>query len=173
MHPHHPVCSCMYWWLLTKEPLIIGLFYGKWLIKIRHPVHFCNTVCSRMNVWSHTGKCCRSLSAKEPPMKGFFCGKWPIKISLPPCMFPHDWVISHRQMLQVSFFRWATNDRALLREMTYQNIFATLYVLTWMGYCTQANQSRHAYCTGWRRTVGCLKLQVIFHNRATDYRALL
>jgi len=113
------------------------------------------------------------LSAKEPPMKGFFCGKWPIKISLPPCMFPHDWVISHRQMLQVSFFRWATNDRALLREMTYQNIFATLYVLTWMGYCTQANQSRHAYCTGWRRTVGCLKLQVIFHNRATDYRALL
>ena len=27
--------------------------------------------------------------------------------------------------------------------------------------------------TGWRRLVGCLKLQVIFHKRATNYRALL
>jgi len=28
-------------------------------------------------------------------------------------------------------------------------------------------------CTGWRRLVGCLKLQMIFRKRATDYRALL
>jgi len=27
--------------------------------------------------------------------------------------------------------------------------------------------------TGWRRPIGCLKLQVIFRKRATDYRALL
>jgi len=27
--------------------------------------------------------------------------------------------------------------------------------------------------TGWRRPIGCLNLQVIFRNRATDYRALL
>ena len=27
--------------------------------------------------------------------------------------------------------------------------------------------------TGWRRPIGCLKLQVIFHKRATIYRALL
>jgi len=27
--------------------------------------------------------------------------------------------------------------------------------------------------TGWRRLIGCLKLQVIFRKRATDYRALL
>jgi len=27
--------------------------------------------------------------------------------------------------------------------------------------------------TGWRRPVGCLKLQVIFRKRATNYRALL
>jgi len=26
-------------------------------------------------------------------------------------------------------------------------------------------------CTGWRRTIGCLMLQVIFHKRATKYRA--
>jgi len=27
--------------------------------------------------------------------------------------------------------------------------------------------------TGWRRSIGCLKLQVIFCKRATNYRALL
>jgi len=29
----------------------------------------------------------------------------------------------------------------------------------------------HKYDTGWRRPIGCLKLQVIFHKRATNYRA--
>jgi len=28
-------------------------------------------------------------------------------------------------------------------------------------------------CTGWRRPIGCLKLQVIFHKRATNHGALL
>jgi len=28
-------------------------------------------------------------------------------------------------------------------------------------------------CTGWRRPIGCLKLQFIFRKRATNYRALL
>ena len=28
-------------------------------------------------------------------------------------------------------------------------------------------------CRGWRRPIGCLKLQVIFHQRATNSRALL
>ena len=27
--------------------------------------------------------------------------------------------------------------------------------------------------TGWRRPIGCLKLQVIFRERATNYKALL
>jgi len=29
------------------------------------------------------------------------------------------------------------------------------------------------WTTGWRRCIGCLKLQVIFRKRATNYRALL
>jgi len=33
--------------------------------------------------------------------------------------------------------------------------------------------SRGAINTGWRRHIGCLKLQVVFRERATDYRALL
>ena len=34
------------------------------------------------------------------------------------------------------------------------------------------NTYAHMY-TGWRRLIGCLKLQVIFRKRATNYRALL
>ena len=30
-----------------------------------------------------------------------------------------------------------------------------------------------AFGTGWQRPIGCLKLQVIFRKRATNYRALL
>ena len=29
------------------------------------------------------------------------------------------------------------------------------------------------HCTGWRRLIGSLKLQIIFHKRATKYRSLL
>jgi len=32
---------------------------------------------------------------------------------------------------------------------------------------------RALHPTGWRRPIGCLKLQVIFHKRAPNYRALL
>ena len=31
----------------------------------------------------------------------------------------------------------------------------------------------NAQTTGWRRLIGCLKLPVMFHKRATNYRALL
>jgi hypothetical protein len=34
-------------------------------------------------------------------------------------------------------------------------------------------QSLASSYTGWRRPVGCFKLQVIFHKRATNYRVLL
>jgi len=40
--------------------------------------------------------------------------------------------------------------------------------------CTFWQQSTlHSLSTGWRRLIGCLKLQVIFRKRATNYRALL
>jgi len=37
---------------------------------------------------------------------------------------------------------------------------------------TQHLSSTTSLCTGWRRGIGCLKLQVIFRKRATMYRAL-
>ena len=43
---------------------------------------------------------------------------------------------------------------------------------------THCNTLQHSskvlhFATGWRRLIGCLKLQVIFRKRATNYRALL
>jgi len=42
--------------------------------------------------------------------------------------------------------------------------------------CVRVGSAAHARLfsvTGWRRHIRCLKLQVIFRKRATDYRALL
>ena len=38
--------------------------------------------------------------------------------------------------------------------------------------CIYTYVSMHIY-TGWRRLIGSLKLQIIFHRRATKYRSLL
>jgi len=42
-------------------------------------------------------------------------------------------------------------------------------------FCGKSNKrySTKDIATGWRRLIGCLKLQVIFRKRATNYRALL
>ena len=48
---------------------------------------------------------------------------------------------------------------------------------TWRGWCcapfTFTVVCSSSFVTGWRRCIGCLKLQVIFRKRATNYRALL
>jgi len=42
------------------------------------------------------------------------------------------------------------------------------------GVCYITGKSHNSTsCTGWRRLIGCLKLQVIFRKRATNYSALL
>jgi len=44
-------------------------------------------------------------------------------------------------------------------------------------FCKRALQKRPIFCkrlcTGWRRPIGCLKLQIIFRQRAVNYWALL
>jgi len=40
-------------------------------------------------------------------------------------------------------------------------------------YPVKNKNSWGVWCTGWRRPIGCLKLQVIFRKRPTNYRVLL
>jgi len=42
-----------------------------------------------------------------------------------------------------------------------------------MTYTCAMKSTGAAWCTGWRRPIECLKLQVLFRERATNYRALL
>jgi len=53
--------------------------------------------------------------------------------------------------------------------------FCTQLLITTLcsGKCTYIYVHTLNFCTGWRRLIGCPKLQVIFHKRATNYRALL
>jgi len=42
----------------AKEPLIIGLFCGKWSMKIRHPMALHHPVWLPLNVWRDVFNCC-------------------------------------------------------------------------------------------------------------------
>ena len=40
-------------------------------------------------------------------------------------------------------------------------------------WITHHDEPSHFTCTGWQRCIGCLKFQISFHKRATNYMALL
>ena len=59
----------------------------------------------------------------------------------------------------------------------YMYIYVYIYIYIYIYVYTYKYKYVHvclcAYDTGWRRFIGCFKLQVIFRKRATNYRALL
>ena len=65
-------------------------------------------------------------------------------------------------------------DFVLSTPCTHVHIRHTIYICTCVSVCTQTNvQYTGSFDTGWRRLIGSPKLQIIFHKRATKYRALL
>jgi len=64
--------------LSLKEPLIIGLYCGKWPIKIRHPMGLCNPVSTWIRFSNRVAQTnmmqlsCKSLSANYPLILGLF-----------------------------------------------------------------------------------------------------
>ena len=58
----------------AKEPLIIGLFYGKRPAQIRHPMVLCHPVSSAAT--SHNEDASPIWNTKEQLIIGLFCGKW-------------------------------------------------------------------------------------------------
>ena len=55
---------------------------------------------------------------------------------------------------------------------TYIYIYSLYTYIYIYSYCKR-DLSALYIDTGWQRLIGCLKLQVIFRKRATNYRALL
>jgi len=58
----------------------------------------------------------------------------------------------------------------LSRAFFFAHVFDLVYLLN---LCVRQKFSTNWEDTGWRRPIGYLRLQVIFHNRATNYWALL
>ena len=66
----------------AKEPLITGLFCGKWPVQIWHLMGLRHPVGEGRRSW-YDAFSCRSFVAKEPLITGLFCGKRPVKIRHP------------------------------------------------------------------------------------------
>jgi len=83
----------------------------------------------------------------------------------------YEWVMSRIWMSYVTYmneschaYSWVTS-RVFMSHVMY---------MTWSCHVYESVVChRRPACTGWRRPIGCLKLQVIFCKRATNYRALL
>jgi len=71
--------------------------------------------------------------------------------------------------LQIIFHKRATKYRSFLRKMTYKDKGS--YESS--PPCTTQQDGKEPLFAGSRRPIGCLKMQVIFRERATNYRALL
>jgi len=110
-----------------KEPLTIGLFCGKWPVKIRHPMGLCHPVPASYDFAKDVYQRDVTCQGKEPLIIGLFWGKEPLIIGL----FCRKWPVKTRHPM--GFCKWcasarcdlsrkrATHYRALLREMTYED----------------------------------------------------
>jgi len=58
--------------------------------------------------------------------------------------------------------------------VTYSYVWRGWFVIiSWVVQICHVTPTYHAQITVWRRPIGCLKLQVVFRKRATNYRALM
>ena len=78
----------------------------------------------------------------------------------------YGWVMSH--MIE-SCHIWISPVTNTKESLSYMN--ESCHKRKFGGNCSECCTAPHT--TGWRRLIGSPKLQIIFHNRATKYRALL
>jgi len=136
----------------AKNPRTVGLFCGKWPVNIRHAT---SNNCAYQNfmlclVPSHESP---ALSARHDSCR---CVTW-------------RWVgdMTHS-------YAWHGTTRACawldsrISAMSETNIFQIRKLL----FHSSVHREGMPY-TGWRRVIGCFKLQVSFRMRAMNYRALL
>ena len=164
----------------AKEPPSIGLFCGKLPKKIRHPMGLRHPVYRSLTSHCYKSRCCRSRCYRSHCYRSH-CYRslsrtgWRRLIGSPK--------------LQIIFHKRATKYRSLLRKMTYKDkgsyessppctrhcYWSHKTCKTTASICKNEKDRINpqlAGATGWQRPIGCLKLQVIFHKRATNNRAL-
>jgi len=67
-----------------------------------------------------------------------------------------------------------TNQQILKTTQQFQQILKVLQIVHILHYPTNLHlQTASTYSTEWQKLIRCLKLQVIFHKRATNHRAIL
>ena len=85
-------------------------------------------------------------------------------------------ILHHTAAYCITLQRSATQCSTLQHTATHRSVLVMQYpaaTLTRSQHSTGRTTTILALDTGWRRPIGCLKLQVIFRKRATEYRALL
>jgi len=142
----------------AKEPLIIGLFCGKWPIKIRHslglrhPVmsSFISIYCIMFNILycGLTSIICLSIYLR--------CIHLSIYILLHPYMYLFTHTQTHKKSTQSHTHHACAHTQYIVLWPHVNHVWMSKY------HC---NTLQHT--TGWRRPTGHLKLQVIFRKRAT------
>jgi len=83
--------------------------------------------------------------------------------------------IPHASMAKLSCYIWICGDGMHIRHLhtgTQINTHAHADANTRRRTCSHTTARVRISSTGWRRPKGCLKLQVSFRKRATNYRAL-
>jgi len=132
-----------------------------------------------------------NIANRNPPRGGFsainliqsrliqMCGTWLVRDSLHAFMCPHRWDLNHSWLvasIRDSLHSFVTRcmhscvliyGTWLIRDSLHP--FVTRCIHSWLVACIHVS----SYPTRCRRCIGCLKLQVSFHKRATNYRALL
>jgi len=119
----------------------------------------------------------RSFSAKVTYIWWLFCGK-PYKA----CSVVISWLIWGHLMTHDDTYKlthqinwnqliwWLIRDYFVTHMRGFDYSYEVISWLIWGHLMTNDDMMTH---TGWRRLVGCLKLQVIFRKRATKYATLL
>jgi len=91
---------------------------------------------------------------------------WQTNVGFGENIGTHAWFVDNSLMLSLYFYRLTLDLERILGLMT------DLWIIAWFWvYICETNVWFGD--TGWRRPIRCLKLQVIYRKRATNYRALL
>jgi len=122
---------------------------------VRHDVHVWDRYDSHMNVWDMTLMCETWYSCVRQTCVTWMCETY-IHVWDRHDSHMNVWNMTHIWMCET----WLTHPCVRQTWLTHECVRHDIHV--W---------DRQDSRTGWRRCIGCLKLQLPFHKRATKYRA--